>query len=134
MPLIETGDELVRSVLDATGCVLYGSGFTHLEARRMASKSAGKIMKHNHRKVAILKTGLSIGDADAVMIVPFNSTKPSGGTPFVLAKTWVRNYWMPLDQVSVVKAAEVVYPCTSPARLPAGLLKTVLKEVDKVSQ
>ncbi|WP_143035993.1 hypothetical protein [Lentzea fradiae] len=96
--------------------------------------NVGMIMKHDHKKVVILRTGLSLDGSDAVMIVPFKSGKPSDNALYVKAKTWVKDYWIPLDQVSVVKAAGVVHACTSPGRLPKEPLNAVLKEVNKVSR
>lgn len=100
----------------------------------MASKSVGMVMSHHHKKVVIVRTGLSIGDADAVMIAPLSRTKPSGSTPCVKVKTWYDDYWVPLDQVTVVKVAEVVYAWTPPARLTRDPLNAVLKELDKLSR
>ncbi|SES14597.1 hypothetical protein SAMN05216188_12339 [Lentzea xinjiangensis] len=100
----------------------------------MASMSVGSIMKHDHRKVVVLRTGLSVDGADAVMIARLSTRKPSGGAPYVEAKTWVGTYWVPLDQVKVVKAAGVVHACTSPGRLPKDPLKAVLKELSKASR
>ncbi|MCR6482268.1 hypothetical protein M8542_05545 [Amycolatopsis sp. OK19-0408] len=95
----------------------------------MAAMSVGKIMKHQHKKVVILRTGLSIDGSAAVQIVPLSARKPSGGGRYVEAKTWVSVYWVPLDQVKVVKATDVVEAATYPGRLPHDPLKAVLKEL-----
>lgn len=100
----------------------------------MASMNVGMIMKHNHKRVVILRTGMSIDGSDAVMIARLRTGRPSGKAPNVEVKTWLNNYWIPLDQVSVVKAADVVHAFTGPGRLPKGPLNAVLQKVDKASR
>jgi hypothetical protein len=100
----------------------------------MASMNVGMIMKHNHQRVVILRTGLSIDGSDAVMIARLSTSKPSGSARYVEVKTWVNDYWIPLNQVSVVKAAGVVHAFTGPGRLPKEPLKAVLKELDNGSR
>ncbi|WP_086844685.1 hypothetical protein [Amycolatopsis kentuckyensis] len=100
----------------------------------MASMNVGMIMKHNHKKVVILRTGLSIDGSDAVKIAPLSTSKPSGSGRYVEAKTWVSDYWIPLDQTKVVKAADVVHAATPPGRLPTKPLKAALKEMGNGSQ
>jgi hypothetical protein len=100
----------------------------------MASLKAGMVMKHNHQRVVILQTGLSTEGSDAVRIARLSTRKPSGSARSVEAKTWAGVYWIPLDQVSVVKAAGVVYAATGPGRLSKDTLKTVLKEVGNISR
>jgi hypothetical protein len=95
----------------------------------MASKNVGKIMKHNYTKVVILRTGLSIDGSDAVKIAPLSTRRPSGSGRYVEAKTWVKDYWIALDQVKVVKSAEVVDAALPPGQLPRKLLNAVLKEM-----
>ncbi|MEV6877809.1 hypothetical protein [Amycolatopsis sp. NPDC051128] len=100
----------------------------------MASMNVGMIMKHDHKKVVILQTGLSIDGSDAVKIVPLSTRKPSGSGRYVEAKTWVNDYWIPLDQVKLVKAADVVHAATPPGRLPQEPLRAVLKEMGNGSR
>jgi hypothetical protein len=96
----------------------------------MAAKRAGMIMKHQHRKVAVLRVGLKLDGADAGRVV--EPTKPSGGARAVEVKTWVDDYWVRLDRTSVVKAADVVHAWTPPGALTKEQLNAVLKELDKV--
>lgn len=102
----------------------------------MAAKHVGMIMKHDHRKVLVLRVGLTLDGADAVLVAPFVKAepKPAGGVRAVEAKTWVDDYRVRLDQASVVKAADVVHNWTPPGRLNRQQLKAVLKELDKVSR
>ena len=53
----------------------------------MASMNVGMIMKHNHKRVVILRTGLNIDGSDAVKIARLSTRKPSGGGRYVKAKT-----------------------------------------------
>ncbi|MEU0533884.1 hypothetical protein [Amycolatopsis tolypomycina] len=99
----------------------------------MASLKAGMVMKHNHQKVVILQTGLSSEGAEAVKIARLSTRRPAGSARSVEAKTWAGVYWIPLDQVSVVKAAGVVYAATGPGRVSKETLKEVLKEVGGTS-
>ncbi len=100
----------------------------------MAAKNVGKIMKHNHTKVVILRTGLSIDGADAVKIAPLSARRPSGSGRYVEAKTWVKDYWIALDQVKDVKATEVVDVALPPGQLPKQPLNAALKELGNGSQ
>ncbi|MCE6998679.1 hypothetical protein LZG04_28355 [Saccharothrix sp. S26] len=102
----------------------------------MAAKHVGMIMKHNHRKVLVLRVGLTLDGADAVLVAPFGTAKPKpdGSARAVEAKTWVDDYWVRLDQASVVKAADVVHTWTPPGRLTRRPLDAVLKELAKASR
>ncbi|KDN18715.1 hypothetical protein [Amycolatopsis rifamycinica] len=95
----------------------------------MVSLNAGMIMKHNHKRVVVLRTGLSLDGADAVMIAPLNTRRPSGKAPAVEANTWYDNYWIATDQAKVVEAAEVVHAFTGPGRVRRSTLNAVLKEL-----
>jgi hypothetical protein len=101
-----------------------------------AKHVVGTIMKHQHRKSAVVRAGLTLDGADAVMIAPIDSTrpKPADRSRAVEVKTWVGVYWVRLDRVSVVKAADVVHTWTFTGKLDRDDLKAVLKELDKVSR
>lgn len=98
----------------------------------MDSKNVGKIMKHNYKKVVILRTGLNIDGSDAVKIAPLSTRRPSGNGRYVEAKTWIREYWIYLDQVKIVKVADVVDAATPPGRLPKEPLKDVLQKIGNI--
>ncbi|XVS67344.1 hypothetical protein ACQPYE_15180 [Actinosynnema sp. CA-299493] len=102
----------------------------------MATKHVGTIMKHNHRKVAVLEAGLALDGADAVRIARFDSTrpKPADRARAVEVETSIGVYWVRLDQMSVVKAADVVDTWTFSGKLRGAQLKAVLKELGKVSR
>ncbi|MEV6824507.1 hypothetical protein [Amycolatopsis sp. NPDC051102] len=99
----------------------------------MVSLSAGMVMNYNHKKVVILRTGLSIDGSEAVKVAPLTTRKPGSGR-HVEAKTLWGTYWIPLGQVSDVKAAGVGYAGYGPGRLSKKLLNAVLRELDKGSQ
>lgn len=103
----------------------------------MAAKHVvGTIMKHNHRKVAVLETGLTLDGADAVRIARFDSArpKPADRARAVEVETSIGVYWVRLDHVGIVKAADVVHTWTPSGKLDREQLNAVRKELDKVSR
>ncbi|MCC8246166.1 hypothetical protein [Saccharothrix luteola] len=103
----------------------------------MAAKHVvGTIMKHDHRKVAVLESGLTLDGADAVRIARIDSTrpKPADRAKAVEVETSIGVYWVRLDHVRVVKAADVVHTWTFTGKLNREQLNLVRKELDKVSK
>jgi hypothetical protein len=93
----------------------------------MVALKAGMVMNYNHKKVVILRTGLSIDGSDAVKVAPLSARRPSGSDGSVEAKTVWGTYWIPLGQASDVKAAGVSYAGWGPGRIPQKLVDAVLK-------
>ncbi|MER5267583.1 hypothetical protein ABTZ99_36350 [Actinosynnema sp. NPDC002837] len=103
----------------------------------MAAKHVvGTIMKYRHRKSVILDNGLTLDGADAVRIARIDRTrpKPADRARAVEVETSIGVYWVRLDQVSVVKAADVVHTWTFTGKLTRAQLDLVRKELDKVSR
>lgn len=97
----------------------------------MSPKSVGTIMKHRHERVVILKTGLRVHGAEAVTIARLSTTKPADSVPCVEAPTWYDGYWVRLDQVSTVKATELISAWTGPGKLPPEPLASAIARLDE---
>ncbi|KOX20474.1 hypothetical protein ADK67_29710 [Saccharothrix sp. NRRL B-16348] len=103
----------------------------------MATKHVvGTIMKYQHRKSAVLETGLTLDGEEAVRIARIDPTrpKPADRARAVEVETSVGVYWVRLDHVSVVRAADVVHTWTITGKLNRAQLNAVRKELDKVSR
>ncbi|WP_330275487.1 hypothetical protein OG205_07390 [Lentzea sp. NBC_00516] len=100
----------------------------------MAALQAGFVRTYAHKKVVILKTGLSIGDEDAVLIAPLISAKPPATTRGVEVKTGYGRRWVLIGQVNTVKPASLVTVWKGPDRLKPDQMKIVLQELDKPSR
>ena len=96
----------------------------------MAALKVGMVRNYKHKKVVILRTGLSIDGSDAVRVAPLSARRPSGSGRHVEAETLWGTYWIPLGQVSDVPAAGVGYAGWGPERLSKKLLDAVLKAMD----
>ncbi|ACU38303.1 hypothetical protein KCV87_33430 [Actinosynnema pretiosum subsp. pretiosum] len=96
----------------------------------MSPKSVGTIMKHRHERVVILKTGLRVHGADAVTIARLSTTRPADTVPCVEARTWYDGYWVRLDQVSTVKATELISAWTGPGKLPPEPLASAIARLE----
>jgi hypothetical protein len=97
----------------------------------MAALQAGHVRTYAHKKVVILKTGLSIGDEDAVLIAPLISAKPPATTSGVEVKTNYGRRWVLIGQANTAKAADLVTVWMGPDRLRPDQMKIVLQEHDK---
>lgn len=100
----------------------------------MVSLKVGMVRSYKHKKVVILRTGLSIEGSDAARVAPLSARRPSGSGRHVEAKTPWGNYWIPLGQVSDVPTAGMGRVGWGPERLSKELLDPLLKAMDKGSQ
>ncbi|WNV85869.1 hypothetical protein [Umezawaea sp. Da 62-37] len=99
----------------------------------MASASAGTFSKHKGRRVLIVDAGITIGGKSAVKIARISSARPKGSVRFFETKKFLGDYWILLDQVSVVTTTELVDPWSGSNRLKPGELDTVRKEIAKIA-
>ncbi|SFR27997.1 hypothetical protein SAMN04488564_112108 [Lentzea waywayandensis] len=100
----------------------------------MAAPQTGFVRTYAHKKVVILKTGLSIGDEDAVLIAPLISAKPPAATPGVEVKTAYGRYWVLTGQANTVRTADLVTVWWGPERLRPDQMKIVQQEHGKNSK
>jgi hypothetical protein len=96
----------------------------------MASLKVGMVRNYKHKKVVILRTGLSIDGSDAVRVAPLSSRRPSGSDRHVEAKTPWGTYWVPLGQERDVPAAGMGRVGWGPDRLSKKLLDAVLTAME----
>ncbi|ANZ39697.1 hypothetical protein BBK82_30285 [Lentzea guizhouensis] len=77
----------------------------------------------------MLKTGLTADGESAVVIAPLSSTKPSGTTPNVDAKTMWAHYRVLVGQAKTVKVAEIGTTWYGPNALDPSVLDAALKQL-----
>jgi hypothetical protein len=96
----------------------------------MAAAQVGFVRTYAHKKVVILKTGLSVGEENAVMVARLSKNKPPATTPGVEAKTRWGTYWVLTGQVSTVRTADLVTVWWGPDELEAEVMKAVQQKMD----
>ncbi|MFD9737246.1 hypothetical protein [Umezawaea sp. NPDC059074] len=93
-----------------------------------AQVTVGSFRKHKGTKVVVLEVGLTTGGANAVRIAPISTAKPRTGARAVKAKTWVDDYYVLLDQATVVEAGELADRWTGPSGLKRDQMAAVEQE------
>ncbi|MGM1060808.1 hypothetical protein [Saccharothrix sp. Mg75] len=70
-------------------------------------------------------------NADGLLIAPLSGSRPRRGTRHVEARTFWGDYWILLDQVVPVSAADLDGTWYGPERIKSQLMAAVRRELDK---